>query len=116
MAKGQWAAEQKMAAEAQKFLFCDTDFTVIKIWCEVVFGTCPEWIDRMFRQHRYDLYLLCYPDLEWQPDTLRENPDNRLELFMLYQEALDEIGAKYVVVDGLGSNRMEKAISFVKQL
>jgi len=116
MAKGQLLEEDRMAAKANRFLFCDTDFTVLKIWCEVVFGKCPDWIDQMFRRHRYDLYLLCYPDLIWQPDPLRENPDNRLELFLLYQKALEENGVKYVVVDGLGTERMEKAISFVKHL
>jgi len=116
MAKGQLLEEERMAASANRFLFCDTDLTVTKIWCEVVFGKCPVWINQMFRRHPYDLYLLCYPDLKWQADPLRENPGNRQELFVLYQAALNEIGANYRVVDGLGSDRTEKASSFVKQL
>lgn len=114
IAKGQWKREEEMAKVANQYLFCDTDFTVTKIWCEVVFGQCPEWIDTQFKQHRYDLYLLCYPDLDWSPDPLRENPNNRLELFDLYHQALKQIGANFQIVDGQGHQRVQKAVSFVK--
>jgi NadR type nicotinamide-nucleotide adenylyltransferase len=115
MSQGQWKREEAKFKDSSRFLFCDTDFTVTKIWCEVVFGHCPQWIDNKFRSHRYDLYLLCYPDLEWSPDPLRENPDNRLELFEMYQNALDEINANYRIVDGKGYERVQKAVSFVQQ-
>lgn len=113
IALGQFKSEQIMEAESKKYLFCDTDFTVTKIWSEVVFGSCPKWIDNMFIKNQYDLYLLCYPDLEWQPDPLRQNPDNRMELFDLYQVALTSIGANFRIVDGEGYERIQKAVSFV---
>lgn len=112
----QWETEQQIALETDEFLFCDTDFLVNKIWCEVVFGSCPNWIEEAFIQNTYDLYLLCAPDLPWKEDPMRENPDNRDELFNFYEEALQKAGFNYKVVTGLGKDRLENAITFVKQM
>jgi len=38
IARGQFQREEQMISKAKKYLFCDTDFTVTKIWSEVVFG------------------------------------------------------------------------------
>ena len=114
IAKGQllWEAQFVMASE-KTLLFCDTDPLVTKIWAEVVFGQCPEWIEQQFLEHRYSLYLLCYPDLEWQPDPLRENPHNREELFVLYEQELKKHDLPYAVVKGKGDQRLKNAVNFV---
>ncbi|VAW28888.1 Ribosylnicotinamide kinase, partial [hydrothermal vent metagenome] len=104
------------AKDAQEVLFCDTDLLVTKIWCEVVFGTCPEWIEQEFHLHRYDLYLLCYPDIPWEPDPLRENPDDREKLFTLYRQALEENNLPFRVVKELGDVRFENARTFVDEI
>ena len=80
------------------------------------FGFCPEWIERQFRTHRYDLYLLCYPDIPWEPDPLRENPDNREELFELYLKTLKDYKLPSQVVKGLGNVRFENARTFVDEI
>lgn len=116
IARGQLAQENTVAENTQKILFCDTDLLVTKIWCEVVFGTCPEWIEQQFRTHRYDLYLLCYPDIPWEPDPLRENPDDRVELFALYLKALEENNLPFRVVKGLGDIRFKNARTFVDEI
>ncbi len=116
IAHGQLSREDAVAKNARKVLFCDTDLLVTKIWCEVVFGTCPEWIEQRFLAHRYDLYLLCYPDIPWEPDPLRENPDNREELFELYLKTLKDYKLPFHVVKGLGNVRFENARTFVDEI
>jgi len=116
MAKGQLASEEKAARQSQRLLFCDTDLLVTKIWSEVVFDACPPWIEQQFETHVYDLYLLCYPDIAWEPDPLRENPDNRDELFQLYKTALQQHDFHFRVVKGLGKQRLENAINFVEEI
>lgn len=116
IAKEQMNREEAMAKNMNGLLLCDTDFTVLKIWSQVVFNTCPEWIESKFAQHQYDLYLLCYPDLEWEADPLRENPTDRLFLFNLYQEELEKAGFNYAIVQGRGEQRLENAINFVQRL
>ncbi len=116
IAKGQLKREEDTAGRAKDLLFCDTDLLVTKIWCEVVFGTCPQWIERQFQMHRYDLYLLCYPDIPWEPDPLRENPDDREALFGLYLKTLGENNLPYRIVKGLGNIRFENARTFVDEI
>lgn len=116
IAKGQLRNEKKEAEKTQGFLFCDTDMLVPKIWCEVVFGRCPEWIQYQFVNHQYDLYLLCFTDLPWEYDPMRENPENRDEIFKLYEKALKDNNFPYRIVKGLGGDRLENALNFVKEI
>ncbi len=116
IARGQLSAEDKLAAKAKGFLFCDTDLIVNKIWSKIVFDEVHEWIDSMVIEHRYDLYLLCYPDLEWQPSPFRENPTNREYLFGLYEDELKNQGFPYRIVTGLGDERLKNAVNFVDKL
>lgn len=116
IAKGQLKWEEKMAQSSSNLLFCDTDLTVTKVWSQVVFKTCPKWIEQKFHEHHYDLYLLCYPDIDWEHDLLRENPNDRLKLFNLYQKELESAQFNYRIVDGRGEERLKNAINFVNQL
>lgn len=117
IAKGQLLLENQGVSNAKNgLLFCDSDFTVLKIWSEVKYGRCDTWIDEQFEQHRYDCYLLCAPDLAWEIDPLRENPDDRDFLFDLYQKNLDNINANYHIINGIGIERLEKAIAVITQL
>ena len=116
IARGQLERENAAAGKAKGVLFCDTDLLVVKIWCEVVFGSCPAWIEQQFLNHRYDVYLLCAPDIAWEPDPLRENPDDREELFGLYEKALKTNGMPYRIVRGKGNVRFENARTFVEEI
>jgi NadR type nicotinamide-nucleotide adenylyltransferase len=116
IAKGQLDKEEEIARKTKGLLFTDTDLTVTKIWSEVVFNSCPAWIEKMFVQHRYDLYLLCYPDIDWEADPLRENPDDRLYLFDRYRKELENAGFNFAIVKGRGDERLENAINFVNRL
>lgn len=113
IAKGQLFSETQLLQLANQFLFCDTDMIVAKIWCTEVFNKCPKWIENMLVELPYDLYLLCYPDLEWQPDTLRENPENRTYLFGQFVRELEYHGFNYRIVKGQGRERLKNAITFV---
>ncbi len=111
IAKGQLHAEQQQAAFAQKFLFCDSDLTVIKIWAEVKYACCDAWILEQIQKTHYDLYFLCAPDIAWEADPLRENPNNRNELFQLYVNDLDNRNISYIILKGNKMERLETAIA-----
>ena len=61
-------------------LFIDTDMYVMKVWCEYVFGKCHQFILDEIVQRKYDLYLLCKPDITWVKDELREYPDEKIRI------------------------------------
>lgn len=99
--------------QRDRFLFCDTEALVTKIWSDVKFGRCDPWILDLLETHVYDLYLLCDIDIPWEYDPQREHPEMRVQLFNLYYEELLERHRNFRVVSGLGEDRLENAINFI---
>lgn len=97
-------------------MFLDTDLVILKIWFLEVFGKMPEEMDRIIRNRKIDLYLLCRTDIPWVFDPLRENPGRRREeLFALYERELQAAGLPYRIVGGEGEERLEQALTAVKE-
>lgn len=115
IARGQKKNEEEMESTARGILFCDTEFTVTRIWCEVKFGKVHPWILEQARLHRYDLFLLCDVDLPWEPDPLREHPDLRSWLFKRYHEVMLQEEYNFRVISGTGVLRLGNAIEFVEE-
>ncbi|HOI87874.1 MAG TPA: ATP-binding protein, partial [Lentimicrobium sp.] len=57
ISRGQYRTEERMAAKADSYLFCDTDFLVTHIWCMVKYGRSHPCIDHMLETHRYHHHL-----------------------------------------------------------
>ena len=94
----------------------DTDLITIKIWSEYKYENCENWILEQIEKQKKEkrLYLLCKPDIPWQADHLRENPNNRVELFEIYKKELENLGHDYYVVEG--KRRLETVIEKIYQL
>ncbi len=120
IAHGQLMAEadgQSYAkAHGQQALICDTDMITVRIWSHEKYGRCHPAIEQLARDVQYDLWLLCSPDMPWEPDPLRENPNDRDRLFSVYEAALRELGKPYVVVAGSRSERLVRATAAVDRL
>jgi NadR type nicotinamide-nucleotide adenylyltransferase len=114
IAKGQLASESAQMKYAEKFLFCDTEFIVTKIWSEVKYNRCDPWILEIIKTHRYDLYLLCDIDLPWQYDPLREHPHKRRYLFNLYYNELNSQKFPFAVIRGTGPRRLQNALKTIE--
>ncbi|MFC4159288.1 AAA family ATPase [Chitinimonas lacunae] len=98
IAAGQLAAEA--AAPVADWLVCDTSLLVTKIWAEVRFGHCPDWIARHWRPEDYFLHILPTPDIPWEYDPLREDSDGRPGLFERYRAALLADEVPFLIVRG----------------
>ena len=114
IAQGQAQREDKAADLYPHLLLCDTSLLVIKIWSNYRYGRCHPWIEQQLAQRSVDHYLLCRPDLPWQPDPQRENPHNRDELFTLYQDALRTIS--HTIIEGDTAQRMNISIEIIDRL
>lgn len=115
IAKGQIAHEEEKGRQANGLLFCDTSLVVLKIWSEYKYGRCHSYILQALRDRTYDLFLLCRPDLPWTFDPLRENPNNRVELFDLYQRELQQMDVAYAEIGDRGALRTQNAIDVIQQ-
>ena len=102
-------AREQLESESN-FQLLDTDLITIKIWSEYKYGKCDKWILDQIEKQRSEkrFYLLCSPDIPWEADNQRKNPNDRKKLFEIYKNELENLKHKYFIVDG--ENRLEKII------
>ena len=115
IAKEQLKEELELLPKANKFIFVDTELIISKVWCEDVFKICPVWISENIVKYKYDLYLLCYPDLVWEADVLRENPNRRDYFFNWYEKELKKINANYKIMKGVGEQRLLNCMEAIEK-
>ena len=84
----------------------DTELIITQVWMQRCYGRSPWWVERARRQYPIDYYFLCAPDLPWQADKTRENPDCRDELFRQYLHRVMKTGIPFYVVRG--TNKEER--------
>ena len=118
IAKGQIDSEEdkKHSIDSPPFYFLDTDLITIKIWSLEKYGKCHAWIEEKIDQNSVDLYLLCKPDIPWEPDPLRENPLDRDRLYDVYKTLLDQLHMPYKEINGDFKSRLQKGIGYCKEL
>lgn len=100
--------EAALVAGSTAGVVLDTDLSVILIWWRERFGPAPPWLEHAFAAQSPRLYLLCRPDLPWQPDPLRETAGDRCRLlrhYRAYRDLLAERALPFVVIDGQGAAR-----------
>jgi len=108
------AKEQLLSEHNTQIL--DTDLITIKIWSNYKYGNCDKWILKQIEKQKAEkrFYLLCKDDIPWEEDPQRENPNDRVELFEIYKQELDNLGHNYFMVEG--KNRIENSISKISSL
>ncbi|MDP5170795.1 MAG: ATP-binding protein [Bacteroidia bacterium] len=110
IAHGQLRQEARAVKAAESYLFCDTNLLVIKIWAQDKFHRVDPEILSLWEPEDYYLHLLLYPDLDWEPDPLREDPNRLLTLFEKYEHELERAGVSYAVIKGQGEERFQQAL------
>lgn len=116
IAKEQLQRENLLAQNANKFLFCDTELIVTKIWIEHAFKSCPEWIVENLIKHKYDLYLLTNIDIPWEKDPQREHPHLREYFFGLYLKNLKSRTLPFNIISGLKEERLMNSIRIIDKM
>ena len=109
IAKGQLTSEQNTQ-------LLDTDLITIKIWCKYKYGSCDKWILNQLEKQKSEkrFYLFCSPDIPWEADPQRENPNHREELFEIYKTEIKSLRHDYFILEG--ENRIENSISKISPL
>jgi len=112
IAQYQIIQEQEFAqGNEKKIVFFDTWLIITKVWLDLVYGKCPEWIKEHIGSTKIDLFLVCNTDLPWIFDPVRENGgDKREQLFQIYIDEISSFGFNYEIVEGFGQQRTENAL------
>jgi len=116
IARGQIVAEDRGAATAKRLLVLDTDLVSTTVYARHYYGACPAWIDQAARDRRGDLYLLCDIDVPWVADSVRDRPHHREHIHALFVEALNTLGAPYVLIRGSWAARLTTAVAAVSEV
>lgn len=114
ISKKQLEIEKEKEKKANQILFIDTELIIAKVWAEDVFKTCPDFIQNALNKQNYDLYLLTYPDIPWEPDGVRENPHRREYFFTIYKNELISRRFNFVEIYGIGETRLQNAIKSIQ--
>ncbi len=111
--------QQKMEVEVEKesseIVFCDTGLDGIKIWSQIKYNMVHPNVEKLWQESNYDLVLLCKPNIPWVYDPLRENPDNRDEIFESFVRLFITSKIPFYIVDERLSLRFEQATHFIKE-
>ncbi len=95
-------------------IFFDTWLILTKVWLEIVYGNCPDWISDHIRASKIDLFLVCNNDIPWIEDKVRENGGEKREaLFELYCAQISAFGFTYEIISGVGHERVENALKAI---
>jgi NadR type nicotinamide-nucleotide adenylyltransferase len=89
---------QQMQSLTDGILVFDTELIITKVWFLHKFGKCPDFVEQALRDFPMDVYLLCYPDMPWQPDPVRENPNIRDYLFDWYEREIQALNIPYYII------------------
>lgn len=116
IAKGQLYSEDLLAVKAGRFLFCDTDLLVIKVWSEHIYSSCDPWILEMIRRRKYNHYFLCKNDFPWEHDPLRENPEKGEYFYGLFKQLLISEHKSFTELTGSIDERLKIAIRILAEL
>jgi nicotinamide riboside kinase len=114
MASGQF--ESLFPTNPKKLIVADTEMIVYKIWYQEKYHVTPDGILQMILNQNFDYYFLCYPDIPWEPDPLRENPFDRKVLFHQYENVLKQFKFPYTVLFGSKKERLELALKKIKEI
>ena len=90
--------ELRELSQQEGVAFFDTELIITKVWLQHKYGECPQFVEEALREYPMDVYLLCYPDLPWEPDPVRENPTIREYLFDWYEREVQALDVPYYIV------------------
>lgn len=113
LADQQWAIEQLYRPLKPRTLVFDTGALVLEIWAAQKFK--EELVRPTMLNERYDIIVLCQPDMPWEYDALRANPEDRERLARIYEEKLSESSVPWISVSGPPDTRLSQALQFYQE-
>lgn len=114
IAQKQIDLEETINFKKDDYLFIDTDLIITKVWLLHVFKKYPQWLDDYLKKAYRKSYFLCSPDLPWEFDPVRENPNLRDYFFNWYEREIVNYGYKYFIINGKNEQRIINAINCIQ--
>ena len=116
IAYGQAKLENERTLIANKYLFCDTNLMVTKVFSEVYYNYCDPLLNEAARNHEYDLFFLTDIDVPWERDDLRDKAEGRESVFAVFKQSLIDNNKPFITLSGNKDLRLQKAIAIIDDL
>ncbi|MEC5164401.1 nicotinamide riboside kinase [Flavobacterium sp. PL11] len=116
IAYGQVQLENEKLAQANTYLFCDTNLLVTKVFSEVYYNFCDPLLEKAATEHEYELFFLTDIDVPWEKDDLRDKQEGRESVFELFKQSLIDNQKPFITLSGDKELRLKKAISIIDDL
>lgn len=116
IAYGQTALENEKLSTAKKYLFCDTNLMVTKVFSEMYYGFCDPLLNEAALKHEYDLFFLTDIDVPWEKDDIRDTPNGRETVFSVFRQTLLDNKKPFITLSGNKKSRLAKAAAIVADL
>ncbi|WP_269221683.1 DUF4301 family protein [Flavobacterium sp. IMCC34518] len=116
IAYGQTKLENESTLIANKYLFCDTNLLVTKVFSELYYDFCDSLLDKAARAHQYDLFFLTDIDVPWEDDGLRDSPEGRETVFEVFKQSLIDNKKPFITISGNKEIRLKKAVAIIEEL
>lgn len=116
IAFGQTKLENEYLLKANKYLFCDTNLMVTKVFSEVYYNYCDPLLNKAALEHEYDLFFLTDIDVPWEKDDLRDKAEGRESVFAVFKQSLLDNKKPFITLSGDKNLRLNKAVSIIDDL
>ena len=116
IAYGQTTLENEKLSTAKKYLFCDTNLMVTKVFSEMYYGFCDPLLNEAALKHEYDLFFLTDIDVPWEKDDIRDTPNGRETVFSVFKQSLIDTNKPFITLSGDKESRLIKASSIIDDL
>tara|TARA_B100000768_G_scaffold45510_1_gene44324 strand:+ start:4256 stop:4789 length:534 start_codon:yes stop_codon:yes gene_type:complete len=112
----QYVKEFEPVSKNKLSVISDTDLLTLQIWSEYKYNNCHPFITENIKINPPDLYLICSPNIPWEFDSQRENPNDRLELFNIHLSKIKELGIDFEIIEGNINKRFSQAKKILQNL
>jgi len=116
IAYGQMSLENEKLSSAKKYLFCDTNLMVTKVFSEIYYGFCDPLLNEEALEHEYDLFFLTDIDVPWEKDDIRDKPEGRETVFSVFKQTLIDNKKPFITLSGNKESRLAKAAIIIDNL
>lgn len=117
LAQKQEVRQSRFINSQPELAILDTDLLTIRIWMADKFMQFPGWITENLSNHFANrIYIVCKPDIPYEDDIFREDPERRDEIHKKYIKLLKVKAAdRFTEVGGTVEDRLKSATEFIKQ-
>jgi len=116
IARGQIAGEDQLTLDASSILILDTDLVSTTVYSNYYYNAVPQWIAVEAKRRLADLYLMLDVDVPFIADPARDAEAHRADHALAFRRALEDLGARVVVISGDWEERFRRAVEAITPL